>query len=307
MYAHRQQGKGLFAFLAGSVVALVAIAGVLFMINNNNTRDFKQPESKNTTPRDNTQPDILNPGGATSVPTAPTGKTADSSPQLPPPTPPEPKTPEITVRQNDIPPTPPEPPKTTQKADTDKIQPPVEPVQPETPPKQQTDTGSKTKTPDTRDDFDESKVQPTAEQILDNGSLEKAQEAAIREARQKHERERAARERQQAQRESARIQQPAAKTDSRQPENRKKTETAAKGKNAGGQVSIQAGAYNNRNAAETQRARLALLGISSQIVPVESNGKTMYRVQTERMGSRHADQVSKTLKDNGINSITRKQ
>ena len=43
MHAKHQQGKGLFSFMAGSIAALIAIAGVLFTLNNNKARDFKDP------------------------------------------------------------------------------------------------------------------------------------------------------------------------------------------------------------------------------------------------------------------------
>ena len=70
---------------------------------------------------------------------------------------------------------------------------------------------------------------------------------------------------------------------------------------------MQAGAYANRQAAEAQRAKLALMGVTTQIVQVESNGKTIYRVQTRSMDSQRANQVRETLQQNGVNSIPRKQ
>ena len=70
---------------------------------------------------------------------------------------------------------------------------------------------------------------------------------------------------------------------------------------------MQAGAYNSRQAAEAQRAKLALMGVNTQIVEVQSNGKTLYRVQTRGMDSNRANQVRETLQQNGINSIPRKQ
>ncbi|RKW31860.1 MAG: cell division protein FtsN, partial [Kingella sp. (in: b-proteobacteria)] len=72
-------------------------------------------------------------------------------------------------------------------------------------------------------------------------------------------------------------------------------------------TTVQAGAYNSRQAAEAQRAKLALMGVNTQVVEVQSNGKTLYRVQTRSMDSKHANQVRETLQQNGVNSIPRKQ
>jgi len=50
MHAKHQQGKGLFSFMAGSIAALIAIAGVLFTLNNNKARDFKKPATSKQQP-----------------------------------------------------------------------------------------------------------------------------------------------------------------------------------------------------------------------------------------------------------------
>ena len=48
MYFKQQQGGGLFNFYdMGSIVTLGAIAAVLFMLNQNNARDFQQPKMVN--------------------------------------------------------------------------------------------------------------------------------------------------------------------------------------------------------------------------------------------------------------------
>ncbi len=53
---------------------------------------------------------------------------------------------------------------------------------------------------------------------------------------------------------------------------------------------LQMGAYADRRSAEGQRAKLAILGISSKVVGYQAGHKTLYRVQS---GNMSADAVKK--------------
>ena len=105
-------------------------------------------------------------------------------------------------------------------------------------------------------------AKPTPEQILNSGSLEKAQKEAS----------------------------------AKQP---------AVAPSSGGRVIVQMGSYNNEQAAEAQRAKLAMIGVSANVVQATANGKTVYRVQSGRLNKDAAEGVSKTLQQNGVASFTR--
>ena len=49
------------------------------------------------------------------------------------------------------------------------------------------------------------------------------------------------------------------------------------------------------------------MGVATKVVAAESNGKTIYRVQTQGMDGSRAEQVRETLRQNGVDAITRKQ
>ena len=151
-----------------------------------------------------------------------------------------------------------------------------------------------------QEDLADRNAKPTAEQILNSGSIEKAREVARQEAQAKRAKQRAAEEAQANKADRAPAQARESKSD--QP-------AAAQNKtgNKTDRTTVQAGAYNTRQAAEAQRAKLALMGVNTQVVEVQSNGKTLYRVQTRSMDSKHANQVRETLQQNGVNSIPRKQ
>ena len=156
-----------------------------------------------------------------------------------------------------------------------------------------------------QEDIADRNAKPTAEQILNSGSIEKAREVARQEAQAKRAKQRAAEaaqankaDRAPAQARESKSDQPAAAQN--------KTGNKSAG-NKTDRTTVQAGAYNTRQAAEAQRAKLALMGVNTQVVEVQSNGKTLYRVQTRSMDSKHANQVRETLQQNGVNSIPRKQ
>ena len=178
-------------------------------------------------------------------------------------------------------------------------------------------------------------VQPTAEQILNSGNLEKAREVAQREARERRARQVAAAREKAAQAANSANKHaaeekpvstakpaPAEKTAAAEkpatapktaPASNKNTAAAeskpaaAENASASGKASVQAGAYNNRQAADEQRAKLAAMGVQTKVVTVQSNGKTVYRVQTNQMNSTQANQIKQRLQSKGVDSITRNQ
>lgn len=341
MHAKHQQGKGLFSFMAGSIAALIAIAGVLFTLNNNKARDFKNPATSKQQPASqDDQTEVLLPSN---VPASTANNTRTIAPtrednepivaSTPRTRPAKPRTePEITADEEE-PVVSKEKPKKTETARRapDMMDDPVlgditenEPPR-ETKPRKPADSKADNRQPEKpklseaekrrrqQEDIADRNAKPTAEQILNSGSIEKAREVARQEAQAKRAKQRAA--------EAAKANPADSKADNRQPEKAKPSEAdkpaAAPSKpNSEAQASnkadtrrttVQAGAYNTRQAAEAQRAKLALMGVNTQVVEVQSNGKTLYRVQTRSMDNKHANQVRETLQQNGVNSIPRKQ
>lgn len=280
-HSHKQQGKGLIAFLAGSVVALMAIALMLITLNRNSDTAFKQPEL--VKPQ---QPEILTPNNASSVPqttknnvTPATNVTSSVSSaavspslvtldQLPNKTKQDVEfinsmalsdAGEVTVNKN-----------------IDKVAEPT--VAKAAKPAKETlkGEGADDKNVVTSDVED---VKPTAQQILDSGNLEKARESVRKEAKLK------------------------AEVSSKAKTEGKVVNKAGATK---GSISIQAGAYGNKKSAEEQRAKLALMGVQTKVVAVESNGKTVYRVQTDKIQGEQAAKVQNILKNNGVDTYTYK-
>lgn len=326
MYLKKQQGKGLFNFMAGSIVALGAIAAVLFTLDKNSARDFKQPQlAEHNKPA---APEVLSPHAGASSGPAPTIEPAVS----------DEKQPALrqapsagyneTVKTNTL----------TVQAASESIAKPVPPV------KTRTETVQNKPKPAAQDgegvnkntntDVVADDVQPTAEQILNSGNLEKAREVAQREARERRARQAAAREKAAQAANSANKHaaeekpvstakpMPAEKTAAAEkpatapktaPASNKNTAAAeskpaaAENASASGKASVQAGAYNNRQAADEQRAKLAAMGVQTKVVTVQSNGKTVYRVQTNQMNSTQANQIKQRLQSKGVDSITRNQ
>ena len=328
MYLKKQQGKGLFNFMAGSIVALGAIAAVLFTLDKNSARDFKQPQlAEHNKPA---APEVLSPHAGASSGPAPTIEPAVSDEKQP------------ALRQ-----APSAGHNETVKTDTlavqaasESIAKPVPPVKPraetvQNKPKPAAQDGegvNKT----TNTDVVADDVQPTAEQILNSGNLEKAREVAQREARERRARQAAAAREKAAQAATSANKHaaeekpvstakpaPAEKTAAAEktatapktaPASNNKNTAAAESKpaaaenaSASGKASVQAGAYNNRQAADEQRAKLAAMGVQTKVVTVQSNGKTVYRVQTNQMNSTQANQIKQRLQSKGVDSITRNQ
>lgn len=327
MYLKKQQGKGLFNFMAGSIVALGAIAAVLFTLDKNSARDFKQPQlAEHNKP---VAPEVLSPHAGASSGPAPTIEPAVSDEKQP------------ALRQ-----APSAGHNETVKTDTLAVQAASESIAKPVPPvKTRAETVQNKPKPAAQDgegankttntDVAADDVQPTAEQILNSGNLEKAREVAQREARERRARqaavarEKAAQAANSANKHAAEEKPvstvkpaPAQKTAATEkpatapktaPVSNKNTAAAeskpaaAENASASGKASVQAGAYNNRQAADEQRAKLAAMGVQTKVVTVQSNGKTVYRVQTNQMNSTQANQIKQRLQSKGVDSITRNQ
>lgn len=326
MYLKKQQGKGLFNFMAGSIVALGAIAAVLFTLDKNSARDFKQPQlAEHNKPA---APEVLSPHAGASSGPAPTIEPAVSDEKQPALRQAPSAGHNETVKTDTL----------TVQAASESIAKPVPPVKPRTetvqnkpkPAAQDGDGANK----NTNTDVAADDVQPTAEQILNSGNLEKAREVAQREARERRARQAAAAREKAAQAAASANKQAAEEkpVSAAKPAPVEKTVTAEKpataskaapasNKNtaaaeskpaatntaAPGKASVQAGAYNNRQAADEQRAKLAAMGVQTKVVTVQSNGKTVYRVQTNQMNSTQANQIKQRLQSKGVDSITRNQ
>ena len=339
MHAKHQQGKGLFSFMAGSIAALIAIAGVLFTLNHNKERDFKTPAASRQQPAAaSSQTEVLLPGNVPASAAKPTDNTRTtpaledneplvaSAPRARPLKPREETEPALIDEQpnankdkskkTETARRPPDMMDDPVLGDSTETETPrdTKPRKPETKP---ADSKADNRQPEKaklseaekrrrqQEDLADRNAKPTAEQILNSGSIEKAREVARQEAQAKRAQQRAAEEAQAnkadrppAQARESKSDQPAAAQN--------KTGNKSAG-NKTDRTTVQAGAYNTRQAAEAQRAKLALMGVNTQVVEVQSNGKTLYRVQTRSMDSKHANQVRETLQQNGVNSIPRKQ
>ena len=326
MYLKKQQGKGLFNFMAGSIVALGAIAAVLFTLDKNSARDFKQPQlAEHNKPA---APEVLSPHARASSGPAPTIEPAVSDEKQPALRQAPSAGHNETVKTDTL----------TVQAASESIAKPVPPVKPRTetvqnkpkPAAQDGEGVNKNKNTDVAADD----VQPTAEQILNSGNLEKAREVAQREARERRARQAAAAREKAAQaansankhaaeekpvsvakpvpvEKTAATEKPAPAPKAAPATNKNtaaaESKPAAANTAAPGKASVQAGAYNNRQAADEQRAKLAAMGVQTKVVTVQSNGKTVYRVQTNQMNSTQANQIKQRLQSKDVDSITRNQ
>lgn len=141
----------------------------------------------------------------------------------------------------------------------------------------------------------EAKNQPTPEQILNSGSVENARKEAQAEARKQSSDDA---ERQRAEDAlNGRVRSESQNTRSKSLDGEVKSK--------GGKTIIQAGSYNNRQAADVQRNKLTSAGVSASVVEAEINGQPVYRVQTGVLSSSEAKAVRKKLQQRGINSFAR--
>ena len=267
-------------FFLGMIMATVVIAGVLFFLNTNKTT-FQQHEAK-PQPR---EPEIMRPEGSQQVappPVAirPEDSTEGTSPsdevKLPKPV-------ESAEKTDD---TQPEDKKAEDKP-ADKTAPPVAD-------KGQTDKPADK--PATPPKTVEKQPKPGPEQILESGSLEKAEQAAKDKA--------AAKAKEEAQRAQTAKEKAAKEKAAKETQN--KTAQAQNKAAAGGKARLQVGSFKDGAAADAQRAKLAMLGVSTNVVKsTGANGQTVYRVQTGSMSRQQAEQTAQRLKQNQIDSLVR--
>ena len=129
----------------------------------------------------------------------------------------------------------------------------------------------------------EPEAKPTPEQILESGNVERAREQARRQRREAE--AKAAREAE-------------AKTAEQ------RAQRNAEGGN--GRYIVQMGSYNNPQAADTQHAKLAMLGVNARVTSSKrSDGQTVYRIQSGRLSRAEAQALSERLRGNGIDTLTR--
>ena len=325
--------------MAGSIAALIAIAGVLFTLNHNKERDFKTPAASRQQPAAaSSQTEVLLPGNVPASAAKPTDNTRTtpaledneplvaSAPRARPLKPREETEPALIDEQpnankhkskkTETARRPPDMMDDPVLGDSTETETPrdTKPRKPETKP---ADSKADNRQPEKaklseaekrrrqQEDLADRNAKPTAEQILNSGSIEKAREVARQEAQAKRAKQRAAEEAQANKADRAPAQARESKSDQPAAAQNKTGNKSAGNKTD--RTTVQAGAYNSRQAAEAQRAKLALMGVNTQVVEVQSNGKTLYRVQTRSMDSKHANQVRETLQQNGVNSIPRKQ
>ena len=132
----------------------------------------------------------------------------------------------------------------------------------------------------------EPEAKPTPEQILESGNVERAREQARRQRREAE--AKAAREAE-------------AKTAEQRAQRNAEAHSGGNGR-----YIVQMGSYNNPEAADTQRAKLAMLGVNARVSSSKrSDGQTVYRIQSGRLSRAEAQALSERLRGNGIDTLTR--
>ena len=132
----------------------------------------------------------------------------------------------------------------------------------------------------------EPEAKPTPEQILESGNVERAREQARRQRREAE--AKAARE-----------------AEAKAAEQRAQRNAEAHS-GGNGRYIVQMGSYNNPEAADTQRAKLAMLGVNARVTSSKrSDGQTVYRIQSGRLSRAEAQALSDKLRGNGIDTLTR--
>lgn len=314
MYPDTQRGKGLLSFMIGSIVSLITVAGVLFVINNNKQHDFKQPAGQRSDKA--ARPEVLKPEAL--KPEQARGESAfrPETPAQPESRQPEkgfdeailddrPKKTRTAAEDEEIR----DKRRQPEKAERDELseeqaerereqererrrEREKEKAEREAAAKadraEQERKAKADKAEKAEQRFDPSTVKPSADQILESGSIEKARETAIREARRKFEREQAAKRESQAKTAKAEAKSDAkAKTEAGQPEKSARSR-------------LRLGSYSSRQAADDQRARAAFLGVRTGVVEAEVKGRRVYRVETGALDSKEAKRTRKLLQGNGI-------
>ena len=128
----------------------------------------------------------------------------------------------------------------------------------------------------------EPEAKPTPEQILESGNVERAR-----------------RQRREAEAKAAR------EAEAKAAEQRAQRNAEAHS-GGNGRYIVQMGSYNNPEAADTQRAKLAMLGVNARVASSKrSDGQTVYRIQSGRLSRAEAQALSDKLRGNGIDTLTR--
>lgn len=318
MKKQTQHGKGLSGFFSGLLLATAVIIGILFFLNKENRGEFKevkpakevsetevlQPKGNRTKPRQEEEPETVPDQGGVAG--------GESKPET------DKETPSQTATKQAEPETVPEvggetskpvvaEPKTEVKpqhqageaAGSEAVAQEASSAKPETGKTVEPKTETEKKTAGLTDkqkarierklaekkaaehkaaakkDSGQKESKPTPEQILNSGSIEKAR----------------------AEHKAAQAKEEAKKAVS--------GDNSAKASSGGRKVVLQMGSYVDRKSAETQRAKLAMMGISSSVVESTANGKDVYRVQSAAMAQDDAKNVQQTLQKHGVNSFAR--
>ncbi len=308
MNENKQSGKGLAGFFVGLLLATAVIAGVLFFLNKSNKAAIKtasQPQVQEKT-------EILVPGSGSSIShpaaseasnvansasqasdTVVTDDTVASAPTIASST----STPADQLAGSDtgtaaVPPEHtgviPSQVKTEQQLRAEQLKQQQMKRQAEADrlarqKKQQEEARKK------REAQQRETAKPSPEQILDSGNVDKARQQANKEkAAQEAERKRAE-----------------AALSGRAGGQGNQSTDSAKTKSSGGKVVLQVGSYGNKQTADAQRAKLAMMGVSARVVEGQVEGKSVYRVQTGELSRDAAASVRKKLQQNGVQSLTR--
>ena len=318
MKKQTQHGKGLSGFFSGLLLATAVIIGILFFLNKENRGGFKevkpakevsetevlQPKGNRTKPKQEEEPETVPDQGGVAG--------GESKPET------DKETPSQTATKQAEPETVPEvggetskpvvaEPKTEAKpqhqagevAGSEAVAQEASSAKPETGKTVEPKTETEKKTAGLTDkqkarierklaekkaaehkaaakkDGGQKESKPTPEQILNSGSIEKAR----------------------AEHKAAQAKEEAKKAVS--------GDNSAKASSGGRKVVLQMGSYVDRKSAETQRAKLAMMGISSSVVESTANGKDVYRVQSAAMAQDDAKNVQQTLQKHGVNSFAR--
>lgn len=318
MKKQTQHGKGLSGFFSGLLLATAVIIGILFFLNKENRGGFKevkpakevsetevlQPKGNRTKPKQEEEPETVPDQGDVAG--------GESKPET------DKETPSQTATKQAEPETVPEvggetskpvvaEPKTETKpqhqagevAGSEAVAQEASSAKPETGKTVEPKTETEKKTAGLTDkqkarierklaekkaaehkaaakkDGGQKESKPTPEQILNSGSIEKAR----------------------AEHKAAQAKEEAKKAVS--------GDNSAKASSGGRKVVLQMGSYVDRKSAETQRAKLAMMGISSSVVESTANGKDVYRVQSAAMAQDDAKNVQQTLQKHGVNSFAR--
>lgn len=315
MNAKKQYGKGLSGFFVGLLLATAVIAGVLYFLNKSGKSSIKeQPKVEHKT----SEPEILVPGSAASSTGAGPASQASSGGTLPPvssdtkasgtredaadmPTIGGDSMPDAENHVAGDPNVPDSaadgaPPVTTQTpAERERAAKQAQ-ARREAEKKAAAERAKKRARQNEKRQEASGSGKPTPEQILNNGSVEGARKEAQSEARKKSEEDAERRRAEDALNGISR---------SESQSSRPAAGAAPAANQSGGKMIIQAGSYNNRQAADAQRSKLSAAGVSASVVEAEVNGQPVYRVQTGTLGSSEAAAVRKKLQQRGINSFAR--